>query len=696
MVASTCGNPRGAGRAALVALALAALAAPSLRAEEVRRDHATVELVAEDQSVQPGQPFTVGVRFVLEEHWHIYWRNPGDSGLPTTVSWTLPAGLTAGDISWPFPQRITANDLVTYGHEGEVLLLTDFRPDAKLGGESVTLRASVEWLVCKEECVPGDAELTLTLPVRAALPQPDAKWRDAFRAARARLPARDTPWTFKAGAGEKAIIIEGQPPEGFKQDLRRAAFFPYERERFSYGGEQVFTRAAGGAWRLTVPLDANFKGQVEAVRGVLVADPGWNGPDSARAVEVDTSLTLLAAKEETDSLWMVLLTAFLGGILLNVMPCVLPVVAPKVIGFVKAAGEGHGAAFLHGAVFSAGVLVSFWALAGTLLIVQSAGESLGWGFQFQSPAFVAAMAALMFLIGLSLFGVFEVGGSLVGVGGQRAPSRGLTASFLNGALATVVATPCTGPFLSAALGFALAQPPVAAMLVFTALGAGMASPYLLLAAWPALLRRVPRPGAWMVTLKQAMGFLMMATVVWLLNVYVTQTDAASGTYLLGGLVVVGAGAWTLGKWGAADRSARSRWLARGFAVLLVAAGVAAPVWMGAPDLIPWEPFSPKRLAELRAAGQPVFIDFTAEWCLTCKLNEAVALRGATVAREFERRGVVALKADWTKWDRVVTAALKGYGRSSVPLYVFYPRGEGAQPVFLPNPLTPGAVLDNIK
>jgi thiol:disulfide interchange protein len=413
--------------------------------------------------------------------------------------------------------------------------------------------------------------------------------------------------------------------------------------------------------------------------------------------------------------WLALLVtlggAFLGGLILNLMPCVLPVLSIKVLGFVEQAKAGRGEAWQHGLVFTAGVVLSFWALAGILLALRAGGQQLGWGFQLQEPAFVAFLVAVLFVFGLVLFGVFEVGLTLTTVGGAAMNRSGLAGSFFTGVLATVVATPCTAPFMGSALGVALAQPTAVALLIFTALALGMSAPYLILAAAPQLLRFVPRPGPWMESFKQFMGFLLMGSVVWLLWVLGLEVGVDGLALMLGMLVLIGLGGWIWGRWGSLTRTPVIRRIAMATALLIIVGSTvfgvrtihqlpsAANAATGSKETksggIRWEPFSLARVEELRRAGKPVFVDFTAAWCLSCKANEKVALETEAVRQEIEQRGIVMVKADWTNRDEEITRTLAEFGRSGVPLYVFYP-ANGREPKVLPEVITPGLILETFR
>ncbi|HCQ02278.1 MAG TPA: thiol:disulfide interchange protein, partial [Candidatus Latescibacteria bacterium] len=414
----------------------------------------------------------------------------------------------------------------------------------------------------------------------------------------------------------------------------------------------------------------------------------------AAAIKIDGEMT---------SIWLALAFAFIGGLILNLMPCVLPVLSIKILGFVHQARDTNSKSWQHGLMFTGGVLLSFLSLAGALIAFRAGGEQLGWGFQLQSPLFLVIVSSFIFLFGLSLFGVFEIGTSMAGIGGKVDNKSGLGGSFLTGIMATLVATPCTAPFMGPALGFALTQSDGQSLLIFAFLGLGMAAPYMILASVPSLLKFVPKPGAWMESFKQFMGFMMMATVVWLVWVLSLQTDPNLVAIVLCLFVLLGLGGWIFGRWGGIAASNRSRLIARACAVIIMAGSLtvtlsimpasSSQVARVSSDSsgLKWEPFSQQRVDELRTAGQPVFIDFTAAWCLSCQVNKRIALHNSQVVEKFESLGVTVIKADWTSRDPAITQALARFGRNSVPLYVLYTGDPDAQPEILPEILTPGIV-----
>lgn len=688
-----------------LALFLAPLCLEAIFAQPVRDKHVEAELIAEPLSIQPGRPFWVGLRLAMDEHWHTYWLNPGDSGLATKIRWELPDGFSAGPIQWPYPESIPTPPLATYGYEGEVLLLIEITPPANLTEQEYTLRAQADWLMCKEECIPGRAQLSLTIPAGDdARPNPEHRAR--FSDARNRLPRASDEWALAAQRAANSILLRFTG----SRELRSVYFFPSQEDVIQHAAEQQLARD-GDSWVLRIERPSNAQDWPDRLIGVAVADPGWSQDPTHRALPIDlawsdaatTAPAPVSGRPPLTFAWALLL-AFVGGLILNLMPCVFPVISIKLLGFVEQAGESRARLLTHGLVFAGGVLICFWALAGTLLALRAGGAEIGWGFQLQSPRIVMGLAALFFALGLNLFGLFEFGLSLTGAGQGLQSRGGYAGSFFSGLLATIVATPCTAPFMGAALGYALALPPMSALAIFTALGAGMATPYVALSAMPGLIRRIPRPGTWMESLKQAMGFFMMATVVWLLWVLSLQSGADAIIRMALLFLALALALWIAGRWGALHRPLRTRVRARILAAIIALVALAGafasePAKSGHREEtatsggVTWERFSPERVAALRAEGRPVFIDFTAAWCLTCQVNKRVALRRPEVEARFRELGVATLQADWTDHDETITRALAEFGRSGVPLYVFYPAGSTGEPRLLPELLTPGIVLE---
>lgn len=711
---------------------------------EARTDEVRGRLLVPVASVQPGQTVEFGLRQQIKAGWHTYWANPGDSGLPTTIGWTAPAGTVAGPIRWPAPERHDIGPITNYGYSGEVTLLAPLTlPRDLVPGSTLRLRADVRWLVCSDVCIPQDVAFAVDLPVSTApsAPSADAAALESVRAALPRPLEALALWHRDADRLVLRIDAAALPPH------RQASFFAGVVGEVRHAAPQKLGRSANGAWQLELSAGDTPPRTGAPAIGVLVlqAGPGTaavklslNGGTPAlvpavKAPDGQATPSPLPAASPAFSgveLAIALGLALLGGLVLNLMPCVFPVLSIKALGLVRQAGDERSALRRQGLAYTAGVLACFLALAGALLALKAGGQVVGWGFQFQSPVFVLLMALLFFALGLQLSGVLAVGGSVAGVGSGLAARPGLSGSFFTGALAAVVATPCTAPFMGAAVGYALAQPAVVTLSVFAALGLGLALPYLLLCEWPALQRRLPRPGPWMDTLKQALAFPMYASAAWLAWVLAQQAGAPAVGTLMAAAVALGFAAWLWGRTGPqrlmAGPTARWGWVLGSSAVALAGASVlfaslsvrgssleaaeqAAADAAGSAPLTAdgdgssgdarlasgWTPFTPQRLAALRAEGRPVFVNLTAAWCITCLVNERVALDVERIDRAFVQAGITRLKGDWTRGDPRITALLAEHGRSGVPLYLMYPAGGGAAAV-LPQILTPDAVEAAIR
>jgi thiol:disulfide interchange protein DsbD len=677
--------------------------------------HVAASLVAETSSIAPGSKITLALRQVIEPGWHTYWINPGDSGLPTTIDWSLPPGFAAGQLAWPTPERIAYGPLVSYGYERELLLPVAIEAPATLvPGTNAVIKAHASWLACADICVPEESDLVLTLPVQAGPAAPDPRWAEAFAATRAAIPAANP---FPAAIRTEAKTVALSLATGDASKLDDIAFFPDQPGVIDNEAPQKIETGAGG---LTLIL---ARGELKAqpltrLSGVLAfRDRSTGGDGTRRAIAISVAsdaaplpaATVSAPRVATGpGFAMALLLAVAGGLVLNLMPCVLPVLSLKALALARHAEAAPRTVRLQGLAYAAGVLASFGLVAGALILLRAAGAGIGWGFQLQSPVFVTIMIYVLFAVALSLSGVFTFGDRLAGIGNGLASRGGYAGSFFTGALATLVATPCTAPFMATALGFALTQPWAMSLAVFEAVGVGLALPYLLLAFVPATRRLLPRPGAWMDRLKQFLAFPVYATAVWLVFVLSAESGTGGVTAALAGLVLIAFAAWLyetvrLGE-------GRLRPVALALAALAVMGalglstlsgrGMAAPAGgvAGADGL--WQPFSQARLDALRGAGTPVFVDFTADWCITCKVNERIALDDPAVRRAFADRGVVALKGDWTRRDAEITRLLEANGRAGVPLYLFYPKtvpnGGPADPVVLPQILTADAVLHEVE
>ena len=677
----------------------------------VKTEHVEAELVADKASAAPGQPTLVGLKLRMAEHWHTYWKNPGDSGLPTRIKWTLPPGWKAGEIQWPYPKNLPVGPLMNYGYEDEVVLLVELTPaaDAKPGPHKI--EAAAEWLVCKDICIPEKGELAMTLPVAAGDAAANPRWQAHIDRARNQLPVDAPGWKYESAIKGNSLLVRLTPPAGAAAPAK-VTFFPEREQLIEPAAPQKVTRE-GNALRLEMKLAEPHATDVKSVSGVAVSDSGWPGiPRKAISVVANASPALAAAAATTTasggaagdafggSALAAMAFALLGGILLNLMPCVFPVLGIKVMGFVEHAHGDARAMKLQGVSFFAGAVLSFLLLAGVMLALRAGGTQLGWGFQLQSPLVVTLLAMLFFVLALNLSGVFEWGAFAQSMTSNLSARGRYADAFLSGVLAAVVATPCTAPFMGAAVGFTLTQSNAQALLIFAALGIGMALPVLALAFFPRLLRLLPRPGAWMETFKQVLAFPLYATVAWLVWVLGAQSGNDSVFAVLGGLVLVAMGAWMYGR----AEHAPGMWRSA-VALILAAAGLAiawpahGPGEGSATPLakageLPWEAWSPERVQELNAQGRAVFVDFTAAWCVTCQVNKRVALHNAEVVKAFADRNVATLKADWTRQDPRITAALAAMGRNAVPVYALYVPGS-AEPRLLPEVLTPSLVLAEI-
>ncbi|HYC05971.1 MAG TPA: protein-disulfide reductase DsbD domain-containing protein [Azospirillaceae bacterium] len=681
-------------------LALLALAGPAL-ANPVRTENVEAELSAEPAAVAPGQPFWVALTHRIRPGWHTYWINPGDSGLPTTIEWTLPQGWTAGPIVWPAPERHPVGPLMNFGYHGEVHLLVQVTPAANApAGGTAPLRAKADWLVCEEICIPESAELALDVPVAASPAVPTAAMAKRFADARAALP---TPSPFTAslvpGTDAHRLKVAVSGIEGGA--LRDAFFYPEQDSLMEAAAPQALTVDAEG---LTLAIKPGFKPPAAPVRGVLELVEEIDGKPVRRSLALEPTLgaagagTTAAADTAGLPIWQAALLALLGGIVLNLMPCVFPVLSLKALALVHEDGR---TARRDALAYTAGVLASFALIAGVLLALRAGGAQIGWGFQLQSPLFVAVLAHVLFLLGLSLSGVFTVGGGIMGVGQGLASRGGMAGSFFTGVLATLVATPCTAPFMGAAIGFALLQPWPVALGVFLALGLGLALPFLLLAFVPGFRRMLPKPGLWMERMKQVLAFPLYASAAWLVWVLSIQAGPQAVAGVLAGMVILAFAAWLYG----ITRHSSAGWrhggatvavLALAGAVLLARAPEAAsPDTTQAAAGEGWERFSETRLAELTGEGRPVFVNFTAAWCITCLVNERAVLSTGPVKAAFADRNVTYLKGDWTNRDAEISRVLERFGRNGVPLYLVYLPGK-AEPLILPQILTEGAVLEALS
>jgi thiol:disulfide interchange protein len=683
------------------------LPTPMACANPVQTEHVEVQLVSELQQVQPGSPFWVALRFQIQKDWHIYWKNPGDSGASPTIDWQLPEGVTAGGIQWPAPERLPVGPLMNFGYSGEVLLPTQLSPAATVpSSEPLSLQAGADWLVCKVDCIPESATLNLTLSVQETS-RPDPQWQPALETARQTLP-QPSPWPVAVAIADNTVTVQIDAPGLNQGNLQSAAFFPEQDGVIVNAAPQTVAVDDAG---LTLTTEQGYLTDLESVSGVLVLEESLDAETVTRAVEftapVSATLPTVSQSASGSALWQVMGLAFLGGLVLNLMPCVFPVLSLKALSIVQKAEKSSRQVRLQAIAFTAGVLVSFTVIVSVLLALRALGQQIGWGFQLQSPWFVALMAYLMFAVGLSLSGVFVFGANLMGIGQGLTAQSGYRGEFFSGMFATVVATPCTAPFMATAIGVALTQSPLVAIAIFELLAIGLALPYIILSLSPALRNRLPKPGAWMETFQQVLAFPMYGATAWLVWVLTLQAGPTGLAAVLSGLILIAFAAWLHQKTQVSPRL----WKRLGSVVALVVvsgaltltqiptasppAGTQVVADGNATSVLAWKPYTAQRLEELKAAGEPIFVNFSASWCITCLVNEQVALSQPVVANAFEQKGVAYLKADWTNRDDAIAQTLESFGRSGVPLYLAYSAGA-SEPTVLPQLLTPEIVVEAIE
>jgi thiol:disulfide interchange protein/DsbC/DsbD-like thiol-disulfide interchange protein len=675
--------------AILVLTSLPLAAAPPASGDLVK-----ATLYAESTTIAASSTLWVDVHLAIAPGWHVYWRNPGDSGIPTTIRWTLPTGFAAGEIAWPIPERFTLGPIANYGYAGSADLLVPIAiPAAFDTGAVAPLDAAVDYLVCSEICIPGSAGLTLDLPAGTGSPDPLQVVR--FASARRLLPTL-APFSaqFVAAKQYLRLIVSATALAGSERPT--IYFFP-DRDDVIDQSAEPRTELHGGKLELVLTKSSAPTAAIPTtLDGVLVL----RGPDgNARGYLINAAQIALAASTGDGLVgwWQALIFAFFGGLILNLMPCVFPILSLKLLSL---AGADPGKRHHHGIAYAAGVVMSFASLGCALIALRAGGAAIGWGFQLQSPLVVAMLAYLMLAMGLSLSGVAEFASGVAGAGGRFAGRGGIVGAFFTGTLATIVATPCTAPFMGAALGVALVAPVPLALAVFIALGAGLAAPLLIASFVPGVVRILPRPGGWMETVKQVLAFPLYGTVAWLVWVLIQEVGPEGSLMALFGLVLVGFAVWIYGRTQLAAAPARrigSALAGLGLAVAIILAAMLSPaapsVGAQASDGLPYQLFTPARLAALNAEHKPVFINLTAAWCLTCIVNERATLDRDAVREAFAAHGVIALKGDWTRQDPEIADFLESFGRSGVPLYLLYD-GSGS-PTVLPQILTEAEIIDAV-
>lgn len=710
-----------------------------LAAEPVRSQHTEAELVADVESVQPGESFWLALRLEMDPHWHTYWSNPGSTGITTSLEWQdLPEGMEIGEIHWPTPIVFEMAGINNYVYEGQVLLMMRATPPADLEpGDTLTLKARADWLECDDKlCVPGGADLEISLPVEDAPPAP-SPWANAMNATREDLWPKALPdaWTASAQREGDQVTLILSPSEDVRHHDPGEIIFFSKNAYIGPDDPQTIERGAQGKITIELTKDAYFSGDPDTLPAILRAangwlpggepvgleiDPAFGAATSAAAGSSDSAQTSGGNAKESGfaerSLAGMIVLAFIGGMILNLMPCVFPVIGLKVMSFVKQAGESRGKVILHGALYTIGVLLSFWAIG---LLFEPIHQSFldtgtvegGWG-AWLTPSFILFLMLLVFVFSLSLSGVFEIGGSMIGVGAKFSSQSGYVGSFTSGLFAVAVGAPCAAPFLAPVLGALVKAPLPTRELLLTVIGLGLAFPYLLLSIFPALTKKLPKPGAWMETFKQGMAFLLYATVAWLLWTIIGQVSAPALGAVLFSLVLAALGCWVFGRWSAPHRKSRTRLIGSIVALLLVI-GPGLYAWSMIResqqrqleiaeakasgqklDYLVWEKWSPEKVNELLAQGRPVYIDFTARWCLTCQVNKRV-YNNRELVETFQKYDVATLKADWTNHDPAIGKALAEFDRSAVPFNVLY-MPDGRSPVTLPEVLTVSNVEAALK
>ena len=681
--------------------------------------HTQAKLLLPATGARPGETVLAGVKLTMDTGWHTYWINPGTAGIATSIEWKLPPGITAGEIQWPLPEKMQAGEITTYGYEHETVLLVPLTLGTNVSSGLANIAARVSWLECQEQCVPGSGDVQAELNIGSeSTASTDAA---ALAAWAKKIPATNftakVSALWKKSASENArdilFVVDwlGKGPAG---GVTHADFFP-----FPFNSDECEMMGDVQKPMVNSAVELDFAKSVKKysgswpskVSGVLVLD------DAAYVVNlpVNDPPQPIAATTSSPraSLWQMLMFAFIGGLILNIMPCVLPVIALKILGFVTEAKSNPAHIRRLGLVYAAGVLVSFFVLASLVIAVQTAGHKAAWGMQFDNPVFVVMMTTLVTLVAMNLFGVFEVtlGGGAMDAANKLAARSGAGGAFFNGVLATLLATPCTAPFLAPALGFAFSQPAVIIVLVFLSAGAGLASPYVLLSWNPAWLKLLPKPGAWMEKFKMAMGFPMLATVMWLLLKVAGGSFGKDNIVWLGvWLVVVATAAWIFGEF--AQRGHKHRPIASVIALLILVIGYVFALekqldWRrpmakttnadeAADKNAFWRTWSPQAVNDARTNGQPVLVDFTADWCLTCQLNARTSIEVPSVSNLLKELKGVAFKADYTHFPDNITEELNRHNRAGVPLVLVFPADTNKPPFVLPELLTENIVLEKLK
>lgn len=685
--------------------------------DEIKQPHVRAQLLSEHTSVTPGISELFALRLIPDPSWHLYWKYPGDSGAAPILTWLIDGHSLDAPLSWPTPEKIEVGSFVNYGYAGEVLLFAEL-PIPEESTDSVTIGLDAEWLVCKEECIPGNGFFALTLPVRenhdATVRSESASLFEQFLR---RIPRDSTDLSLKLSHTTPETLTLTMPtPSTLVESL---TFIPGAPGIIQNNAPQVVS-TDGPFTQLTLLRD-KAQPLPEIFHGVLISTPPFEDGSTGKTVQIP--LSTLNVSENTltsgdqESLLLILISALVGGLILNLMPCVFPVLAIKVLSFVNKAGKDSHLVRRHGLSFGFGVLASFWILATLIRGLRQAGESLGWGFQLQNPSFVAILILLMLAVALNLFGVFEFGTSLqrISSGIEGPKQEGYFSSFLSGVLATVLATPCTAPFMGSAIAYGIQVDFLRSLLVFTMLGIGLAAPYVLLSFRPQLLSSLPKPGEWMETFKQLMGFPVLLTVLWLLWVFEKQSSSEALLSLLLASILLAFSLWIFGRFFPPTSSKkRMRWGLALLALLLaLTLGIGLPqkqktsqqsitIQLGHYESeidsygLRWTHFSPELMKELQQRAIPTYVDFTAAWCVTCQVNKKLIFGSGEMRALFQRKGVALVKADWTTEDPLITETLQSFQRAGVPLNILYTPRDWENPYIFPTVLTRQMMREQLK
>lgn len=716
-------------------LAVFTVATSSYAQSQPDENHVKISLIPETSELPAGGSLFFIIKQDIDEGWHTYWKNAGDSGEPPIITWKAPAGFEPQDIKWPTPKRIDIGPLTNYGYEGTVSLLQEMRIPYDVPEEPVELKATIDILVCEEICIPETHEASVTLNDGSAIDNAqmvtdvfnvlpyEMNWDAVYKENEQGQFALDLNFEQPAIVtdGNDNVFMDIVPYEwGVIDNPSRTSMTPLKDKRVllkKKRGDRSLKDI--GSFQTLIIYDVAGQDNYGAIEVTAYPDPQWlaaletatdteESPESSPQKKSSGSANTVNSIENLGLLTAIFF-ALLGGLILNLMPCVFPVLSMKTLSLVQMAGKSPAATRMHGIMYTAGIMSSFAAIAGLLIILQSAGAQIGWGFQLQNPLIVLLLAYLLFMIGLNLSGFYEIKGSFTNVGAGRGQKEGTVESFLTGVLATIVATPCTAPFMGVAMGFALTQGTVITLIVFLALGLGLALPYLLLSFFPALRAILPKPGNWMIVLRELLAFPMYASVVWLIWVYSQQAGALGLLYALSGFVGISFAVWVFRY---TPKENAGRWALRGLAIIVLLTVLSMAVTESLqtkpttvqtqPDETAfWQPFTQERFTETETGNDPVFVNMTAAWCITCKVNERIALNIDSTKKLFDDKNIQYLKGDWTNQNPEITAYLERYGRSGVPLYVYYgPRnpktGQRPEPHILPQILTPGIVADVIN